>query len=169
MPKFHAQTESGTVARVEADQAIDVPANRTWNVVEDFDNYDDWNPVFRHIDGARSRGRTGYVTVRDRVNGLVNTEVRLLFREPPVALAWRWSIPGLSELAPEQYFYIDSRPGGLSHVYFGTSFRGPFAGALAVGVRPMIEPLLREMCLALKTRLERPSPVLNRHSASPVE
>ena len=162
------RAHSGMVTRVEADQAIDAPTNRTWNAVENFDSYDDWNPVFRHIDGARSPGRTGSETVRDRANDLAKAEVRLLFSKPPVALAWRWSIPGLSGLSPEQYFYIDSRPGGLSHVYLGTSFCGPCASALAVGIRPMIEPLLQDMCLALKACLEHPGRLLDHHVAGRV-
>ncbi len=159
---------SGTVTRIEADQEINAPTNLTWNAVKDFGSYDDWNPVFLHIDGARSPGRTGSVTVRDRAHDLAKTEVRLLFSKPPVALAWRWSIPGLSGFSPEQYFYIDSRPGDLSHVYLGTSFCGPFSSALAVGIRHMIEPLLQDMCLALKARVEHAARLLDHHSAGRV-
>jgi hypothetical protein len=146
---------SGKAARIEADQAIDAPSSLSWDTIEDFDSYDDWNPVFRHVEGARSRDCTGHVTVRDHADCVVKVEIKLLLSEPPAVLAWRWRMPALSELAPEQYFYIDSPADGRSHVYVGTSFCGPFAAALAVGLRPIVEPLLRNMCLALKARVEQ--------------
>jgi len=148
---FHTTRET----RIEADLAIDAHASACWKAVVDFDAYDHWNPVFRHIDGARACGRTGHVKVCDRVNSLVEVKIRLLLSEPPVALAWRWSIPGLAEHAPEQYFYIDSTPGGASHVFLGTSFTGPFARPVVAALSCLVEPMLQDICSALKTRVER--------------
>jgi hypothetical protein len=147
---FHATKET----RIEADLPISARASACWNAIVDFDAYDDWNPVFRHIEGARACGRTGHVRVCDRANSLAEVRIRLLLSEPPVALAWRWSIPGLAELAPEQYFYIDSKPGGASHVFLGTSFIGPLAVPIVAALRGVVVPMLQDICVALKTRAE---------------
>ena len=89
-------------ASASATASVDAPRDRVWGIVTAFDEYADWNPYMRRVDGDAQDG--GAVVVRlETSNGSSELSASITVYRPPRKLGWtsRLVAPGLRDVEYE--------------------------------------------------------------------
>ena len=135
---------------------IAAPAERVWEILTDFDDYPQWNPMIPRMRGELVVGAPlrFAITVNRRVNVPITAE--LVTAEAPHEL--RWVGPGYSPLrrvlSGSHYFVIE--PIDDEHVRF--SHGEDFTGLMLLGrwrrVEKALTPIYNALNRAIKRRAE---------------
>lgn len=133
---------------------IHASPERVWQVLTDFDAYDEWNPFLTHIEGRAEVGTRLKVTFQPPGGRRVRMRPTLKAASPPRELRWlgRAGIPGLFD--GEHRFAIEDIGGGRSRLVQSEVFHGVlvplFRRTIAKAARGFAS-----MNEALKTQAER--------------
>jgi hypothetical protein len=138
---------------LRTDLEIGAPPERVWQVLTDFDEYPEWNPFIRSIEGELVLG--SQLRVRIEPPGARGMTFKPTVRavEPERELRWlgRLFVPGLFD--GEHRLAVEPLDGGRSRFVQSERFSGllvrPFAKTLAATERGFVE-----MNEALKRRAE---------------
>ena len=136
------------------DIEINAPPQAVWDVLTDFEGYDEWNPVME-ISGTPTEGDrlTMILTLPDRKPQPFKPKV--LVAEEPAELRWqgRLFVPGLYD--GEHWFELaaldEGRRTQLTHA---ETFRGVLVGFINRRIGKEGEAAFEEMNAALKERVE---------------
>ena len=144
--------------RREIQTAIEIQAGveRVWQVLTDFDAYEEWNPMIRWAKGTATPG--GRLKVRFQPDVRKRARIfwpRLITVIPGRELRWLGypRIPGIFDI--DHYWIINPCGDGRSHLLHGTAILGLSAPIFS----PMLEGSTRkafiDMNLAHKARAEQ--------------
>jgi len=145
------------VFRKEMQTSIEIRASaeRVWQVLTDFDAYEEWNPMIRWASGVAERG--GRVTVRFQPDVQKKARIfrpKLITVIPGRELRWLGypRIPGIFDI--DHFWILNPCGDGRTHLLHGTAILG--LSALIAG--PMLEGPTRkafiDMNKAHKARAE---------------
>ena len=148
------------MTRVEASVAMDVDPGTVWRVLLAFDEYPDWNPLIRRIEGRPDPGRRLRVVLTQR--GLPPTVIAPTVTRvvPGRELSWRSAAPVPGSFDATHRFLVASLDGGDRTRFTQTETFGGVAGALVP--RPLcarIRAGFESMNEALRERAESTIPV----------
>ena len=103
---------------------IDASPERVWEVLTDFEAYDEWNPFLTHVDGRPEEGARLKVTFQPPGGRRVRMRPTLKAVTPLRELRWlgRAGIPGLFD--GEHRFAIDILGGGRTRLVQSEVFHG---------------------------------------------
>jgi hypothetical protein len=132
---------------------IDAPPERVWEVLADFDSYDEWNPFIRRISGTPRQGERLEVRIEPPGGRGMTFKPTILAAKPNRELRWlgRFLVPGLFD--GEHRLEVEPRSDQGSRFVQSERFNGLlvpiFGGAL-----DKTEEGFRQMNAALKQRAE---------------
>lgn len=136
---------------------IDAPAERVWDVLARFSEYDEWNPFMSRVSGRLEPGAP--LSFVANVGGReMKLDVEVLAAEPRRELRWRGPRSKLLSRAVsgEHYFRLEPLDGGGTRLTHGERFRGPLARAVWSRLEPALERAYVAVNTSLKERAERP-------------
>jgi hypothetical protein len=146
--------------QLHAEIEIQGPAERVWEVLTDFDAYQEWNPFMVKASGTPQPGHR--LEVHMRPAGRTTTfRPEVLEADPGRKLRWlgRLLVPGLFD--GEHSFTIEPAGPGRVRLTQHEEFRGLLAPLLlAMMAKPTLESFHR-MNQALKARVEQPASARN--------
>lgn len=138
--------------RTEID--IQVPAERVWQILLDFDSYPQWNPFIRRISGRPAVGETLEVRLQPTGGSGITLRPRVVRVEPDREFRWRGRLFFSGLLDAEHIFALE--PLAADRVRFVQ--REEFNGLLVPLVARRLDTETRrgfeEMNQALKVRAE---------------
>jgi hypothetical protein len=132
---------------------VDAPPEVVWQVLTDFDSYDEWNPFMRIV-GRANEGAHVVVELRPPNRRATTFRPELVTVAGPRELRWlghRWT-PGLFD--GEHAFRIEELEDGTSRFHHSEQFSGLLAGVILRLGREDSEAGFEQMNAALKGRAE---------------
>jgi hypothetical protein len=133
---------------------INAPPQAVWDVLTDFEGYDEWNPVME-ISGNPTEGDrlTMVLTLPDRKPQPFKPKV--LVADEPAEFRWqgRLFVPGLYD--GEHWFDLTPlEEGRRTRLTHAETFRGVLVGFINRRIGTEVETAFEEMNAALKARVE---------------
>jgi hypothetical protein len=147
--------------QLHAEIEIQGPAERVWEVLTDFDAYQEWNPFMVKASGTPQPGHRLEVHMRPAGRRTTTFRPEVLEADPGRKLRWlgRLLVPGLFD--GEHSFTIEPAGPGRVRLTQHEEFRGLLAPLLlAMIAKPTLESFHR-MNQALKARVEQPASARN--------
>lgn len=140
-------------AQITRGVEVDAGEQRVWDVLTDFDRYEDWNPFMIRAAGRAAAGNRLTITMRPEGGRGVRMRPRVLEAEPGRRLRWlgRLGVPGLFD--GEHVFTIEPLGPGRVRLVNHERFRGVLVPLLR-GVIARTEVGFDQMNHALKERAE---------------
>ncbi len=132
---------------------IEAPPREVWNVLMDFERYDEWNPFIRSLTGTGDVG--GELTAVLGASGKKPMKVSPIVQEheEPTRFSWLGSIGFKGVFDGHHQFELEETPEGtLFHHY--EEFSGILAPIALPALRTSTTRGFEEMNLALKARVE---------------
>ena len=132
---------------------IDAPPERVWEVLTDFDSYDEWNPFIRRISGAPLEGERLEVRIEPPGGRAMTFKPTVLTAKPNRELRWlgRFLLPGLFD--GEHRLEVEPRSDQGSRFVQSERFNGLLVPLFGGGLDKTAEGF-RQMNAALKQRVE---------------
>jgi hypothetical protein len=132
---------------------IDAPVERVWEILTEFEAFDDWNPFIVHAEGQLRLGERLAVTIRPPGRKASTFHPTVLAYKPNRELRWlgRVGLPGIFD--GEHAHQVEDLGGGRTRYVQSERFRGilvPFVR----GILGATEEGFRKMNEALKGRVE---------------
>lgn len=147
--------------QIEVFEEIDAPPEVVWEVLLEFDNYPEWNPLSRAIDGVSADGDHLEPTIGSSDSGGALFEPTIVAVEEHRRLAWvdRLLVPFAFDGYHE--FHLESlEEGQRTRLLHRETFRGALVPVLFDRTR--IERSFEAMNDAIKARAERRASVSSR-------
>ncbi len=140
---------------VQTSIEINAPKERVWDVLTDFSQYDQWNPVIRDFAGALQQGSPVQFKIRLGKQSLP-IKASLIGVDAPRDLRWRGprSSVGALLVCGEHYFTIEELGEGRVRFVHGEKFKGWLIPLLWRRIKAQLEPRYAEVNEALKARAE---------------
>jgi hypothetical protein len=139
---------------LRAEQEIDAPPERVWEVLTAFETFGSWNPFIVSIEGDQTVGSR--LRVRLQPPGGRGTTFRptVTLNEPGRAFGWlgHLGVPGLFDGAHR--FELEGLPGGRTRLLQSERFRGLLVPLLQRSLRTRTRAGFEAMNRALKERAE---------------
>lgn len=134
---------------------IDAPPERVWDVLADFEHYDDWNPFIRSIRASMEAGAK--VDFKAHAGGrVVDIQARML--RVNRHQGFRWKGPRSTALGRvfrgEHYFDLEPLEEGRTRFIHGEHFGGLIPRLAGGFLRRRLSPAYEAMNRALKKRAE---------------
>jgi hypothetical protein len=142
--------------QLHAEIEIQGPAERVWEVLTDFDAYQEWNPFMVQASGTPQPGHR--LEVHMRPAGRTTTfRPEVLEADPGRKLRWlgRLLVPGLFD--GEHSFTIQPTAPGQVRLIQREEFRGLLAPLLLAMIAKPTLASFHQMSQALKARVEQPT------------
>jgi hypothetical protein len=138
--------------RLDTSIEIDTSAERVWEVLMDFPQYERWNPFVRSIEGTPEMGQTLIVRIQPSGSGAMKFRSTVLAVEPCRELRWKGKLLISGLFDGEHYYTLEPRSDGGTVFRHGELFTGAFVplfrrfldGATKRGFIAMNEALKRE-------------------------
>lgn len=115
---------------IKTEIRIDVPPERVWKVLLDFDNYPNWNPFIKSIQGERAIGQKLEVKIQPPDGKEMIFRPEILVFEANKEFKWlgKAFVKGIFD--GEHYFVLEvSKEGGTKFVH-GERFNGLLVGLM---------------------------------------
>ncbi len=113
---------------------IEAPPLDVWNVLMDFERYDEWNPFIRSIEGRPTVGEVLEVVLEADGKKPMHVSPRVTDFEMPTRFAWLGSIGFKGIFDGRHHFELVAIDGGTRLVHYEA-----FSGALV----PIVFPTMR--------------------------
>jgi hypothetical protein len=132
---------------------IDAPPAAVWAVLADVDEYSDWNPFIRRLDGELRVGERLEVEIAPPGGRAMTLKPTVLVAKPGRELTWLGRLLVRGIVDGEHSFRIEDLPGGRSRLVQSERFSGILVGFVGKTLRKT-EAGFAEMNAALKARAE---------------
>ena len=133
---------------------ISAPIDRVWQVLTDFNKWQDWNPMVNHASGSATVYARLKITMRGPDgNDAMKYQATVLEANPPKSFRWRATMMGGLMFTNDRVFALKEINGGTELVnaeLFSGVLLPLFWGKMSLFVIPMLE----KMNKALKEKLE---------------
>jgi hypothetical protein len=132
---------------------IDAPAEKVWEVLTDFNRYEEWNPF---IIKSKGEVREGAILINVMKNGekTMTFRPRILEVRENEYFDWRGSLFFRGLFDGHHYFRIEDRGNNGVKLIHGEKFSGILSGPIFKSIRENTLESFRSMNEALKKRCE---------------
>ncbi|TVR85255.1 MAG: SRPBCC domain-containing protein [Saprospirales bacterium] len=135
---------------------IAAPAERVWQILTDFGNYEHWNPFIVKSEGKPNVGSSLVNTMKSGENKTMTFKPRILKADKNKSLEWRGSLFFRGLFDGHHYFSIESLEENRVKLVHGENFSGLLSGPIFKSIRDSTLQSFEEMNEALKNRCENP-------------
>lgn len=133
---------------------ISAPIDQVWQVLTDFEHWQDWNPMVNQVSGSATLGSRLNITMRGPTGKDANKyQPTLLEVNPPRSLRWRATMMGGVMFSNYRVFELKEQQGGTVLVN-KEEFSGLMVPLFWGKMKPFVVPMLEKMNKALKDKLE---------------
>ncbi len=135
---------------------IDAPPEAVWSVLYDFDQYSDWNPFIRSLEGSTEVGDDFEVALELPGGRGMTFHPEVLANDEAREFRWvgRTRAVGLKLVDGEHYFLIEPTADGHSQLTHGERFTGLLASPMMWFLGGRTREGFELMNAALKARVE---------------
>ena len=133
---------------------ISAPIDQVWQVLTDFDHWEDWNPMVTQVSGNVSVGSKLNITMRGPdTKDAMKYQPTLLEVNPPRGLRWRATMMSGLMFTNDRVFELSEKNGGTVLVN-KEEFSGLMVPLFWGKMNLFVVPMLEKMNKALKDKLE---------------
>lgn len=133
---------------------IAAPIDRVWQVLTDFDHWQDWNPMVNLASGNATPGSRLNITMRGPDGkDAMKYQPTLLEANPPRSLRWRATMMSGLMFTNDRVFELTEKNGGTELVN-KEEFSGLMVPLFWSKMTLFVVPMLETMNQALKDKLE---------------
>ena len=133
---------------------IAAPIGRVWQVLTDFDHWQDWNPMVNQVSGNATLGSKLNITMRGPdAKDAMTYQPTLLEVNPPRSLRWRATMMSGMIFTNDRVFELSEKNGGTVLVN-KEEFSGLMVPLFWSKMNQFVVPMLEKMNKALKDKLE---------------
>ena len=133
---------------------IAAPIGRVWQVLTDFDHWQDWNPMVNQVSGNATLGSKLNITMRGPdAKDAMTYQPTLLEVNPPRSLRWRATMMSGMIFTNDRVFELSEKNGGTVLVN-KEEFSGLMVPLFWGKMNQFVVPMLEKMNKALKDKLE---------------
>ena len=133
---------------------ISAPIDQVWQVLTDFDHWEDWNPMVNQVSGNVSVGSKLNITMRGPdTKDAMKYQPTLLEVNPPRSLRWRATMMSGLMFTNDRVFELSEKNGGTVLVN-KEEFSGLMVPLFWGKMNLFVVPMLEKMNKALKDKLE---------------
>lgn len=134
---------------------IDAPPQLVWSVLDDLENYPQWNEVLPELKGRTTVGESvrGILRQGDPVPDIPIAPT-IIHIVPARELRWLSQAPDPSAFRAEHYFLFTAKEGGRTHVVHGEAFSGTIAEERWPSISANLRRAYDKLNAALKARAE---------------
>lgn len=130
---------------------IVAPVEKVWNVLTDFEKYDNWNPLVSNVTGDIAEGGTIYATITPLENTFA---AQLLSFKRNQELVWQGKRVAAFLLAGQHYYRLKERSTSLTTLEHGEYFTGILSNFISSRLLTKMKNAFVEHNTALKNRIE---------------
>jgi len=140
---------------IRSEILISAPIDKVWQVLTDFDNWKDWNPMVINANGSALEGSKLTITMcgKDKKDG-PKYQPSVLEVKAPSRFRWRVKMMGGIMLTNDRVFKLKEKEGGTELVN-SEFFSGLMLLMAGKKLDKFVPPILEQMNLALKNKLEK--------------
>ena len=136
---------------------ISAPIDKVWQVLTDFDHWEDWNPMVNQVSGNVSVGSKLNITMRGPdTKDAMKYQPTLLEVNPPRSLRWRATMMSGLIFTNDRVFELKEKNGGTVFIN-KEEFSGLMVPLFWSKMNLFVVPMLEKMNKALKNKLEAKS------------
>lgn len=133
---------------------IAAPIERVWQVLTDFDRWQDWNPMVNQVCGNASVGSRLNITMcGSGGKDAMKYQPTILESNPPRSLRWRATMMSGWMFTNDRVFELTEKNGGTELVN-KEEFNGLLVPLFWGKMNQFVVPMLEKMNKALKDKLE---------------
>lgn len=121
---------------IQTEVSINASNEAVWQVLQNFDNYEQWNPFIREISGDLKEGDQLIVNIDNGASGKMTFKPTIKRMEVASELRWvgHLGFPGLFD--GEHYFKLEQSETGGARLIHGETFSGVLT--------PLLFPLIKQ-------------------------
>ena len=131
---------------------IDAEPKKTWNILMDFENWQDWNPIVNQVKGTATVGSKLVVTMCDNHGKDAQRYMPSVTNlEPPKYFRWRAQMMASFMFTNDKVFELEEIPNGTRLIHreeFSGLLVPLFWGKLKSGALPMLNAMNKALKLA---------------------
>lgn len=134
---------------------INAPITKVWNVFADFENYSNWNPFIKSVEGNIEKGNQIKVVLTPEGMSEQVFKPQVLDFSPNQSFRWKGKLGINGIFDGEHYFNFETVEGGKTKLTHGENFSGIMSGLILKMIGKNTENGFHAMNEALKNECER--------------
>ena len=133
---------------------ISAPIDQVWQVLTDFEHWQDWNPMVDQVSGNAALGSTLHIAMRGPAGkDAMKYQATIIEVAAPKSLRWRATMMGGVMFTNDRVFELKEKNGGTQLVN-KEEFSGLMVPLFWSKMNQFVVPMLEKMNKALKDKLE---------------
>jgi len=132
---------------------IKASPGKIWEILTEFDNYENWNPFIESIRGDFVQGKTVDIKVINPQGNKLPMKARIIRVSENREIRWRSKIIAPWLFSIEQFFILREEAADLTKFTHGMKFRGLLLSFFKDSIY-RIKPVIEEMNSELKKKCE---------------